>query len=42
VVPLISNPTLLTLAAQVSAAAAVATWLKLLLYALEIKKERPI
>lgn len=41
-VPLSSNPTLTMLAAQLSAAAAVATWLELLLCALEIKKEHPI
>ena len=41
-VPLISNPTFITLAAQLSAAAAVATWLELLLCASEIKKEHPI
>lgn len=41
-VPLISNPTFITLAAQLSAAAAVVTWLELLLYASEIKKEHPL
>lgn len=42
-VPPVSNPTLIMLVAQLSAAAAVVTWLELLLLcALEIKKEHPI
>lgn len=41
-VPLTSNPTLIALAAQLSAAAAVATGLELLLCALEIKKAHAI
>lgn len=41
-VPIISSSSLITLASQLSAAAAGATWLELLLCALKIKKEHPI
>lgn len=41
-VPIISSPSLIMLASQLSAAAAGATWLELLLCALKIKKEHPI
>lgn len=41
-VPIVSSSSLIMLASQLSAAAAGATWLELLLYALKIKKEHPI
>lgn len=41
-VPIVSRPSLITLASQLSAAAAGAAWLELLLCALKIKKEHPI
>lgn len=41
-VPIVSSSSLIMLASQLSAAAAGATWLELLLCALKIKKEHPI